>query len=144
MEIKKMTLADLNSISSNLETDYDNFWNINILKKELQDSNSSYFIFKDKDEIIGFDGITIILDIAELNNIVIKKSFRWNGFSSLLLEELINYSKQNKCSKINLEVSKNNTIALNLYKKFGFTEVGVRKKYYNGIDAILLTKESNS
>ncbi len=141
MEIKKMTLADLNSISSNLETDYDNFWNINILKKELQDSNSSYFIFKDKDEIIGFAGITIILDIAELNNIVIKKSFRGNGFSSLLLEELINYSKQNKCSKINLEVSKNNTIALNLYKKFGFTEVGVRKKYYNGIDAILLTKE---
>ena len=141
MEIKKMTLADLNSISSNLETDYDNFWNINILKKELQDSNSSYFIFKDKDEIIGFDGITIILDIAELNNIVIKKSFRWNGFSSLLLEELINYSNKNKCSKINLEVSKNNTIALNLYKKFGFTEVGVRKKYYNGIDAILLTKE---
>ena len=104
-------------------------------------SISSNFIFKDKDEIIGFAGITIILDIAELNNIVIKKSFRGNGFSSLLLEELINYSKQNKCSKINLEVSKNNTIALNLYKKFGFTEVGVRKKYYNGIDALLMLKE---
>lgn len=141
MEIKKMTLDDLNTISSNLETEYDNFWNLNILKKELQDSNSSYFIFKDNDEIIGFAGITIILDTAELNNIVVKKSFRGNGFSSILLEKIIDFAKNKNCIKINLEVAKTNTIAINLYKKFGFKQVGLREKYYNGTDAILLTKE---
>ena len=139
MEIRKMTLDDLNLISSNFETEFDDFWNLNILKKELQNSNSTYLVSIDDNEVIGFAGI--ILDTAELNNIVVKKSFRGNGFSSLILEKLIEIAKQKNCSKINLEVAKTNTIAIKLYKKFGFKQVGLREKYYNGIDAILLTKE---
>ena len=42
--------------------------------------------------------------------------------------------------KITLEVNINNTIALNLYKKFNFKEVAIRKGYYNGIDAILMER----
>ena len=126
MEIRQMSLKDLDSISPILSTEFDNFWNSNILKDG---------------EIIGFGGITIILDIAELNNIVIRKSFRGNGFSSIILEKLIQTAKQKGCIKMNLEVSRINNIAISLYKKFGFKQVGLREKYYNGIDAILLTKE---
>ena len=82
-----------------------------------------------------------VLDTAELNNIVIKKNERGNGYSSLLLKELINIAAQKKCNYLNLEVASNNDVAINLYKKFGFKQVGIRPNYYNGADALLLTLE---
>ena len=36
----------------------------------------------------------------------------------------------------------NNIPAISLYKKFGFKEVGIRKKYYNNLDnAIIMNLE---
>ena len=43
--------------------------------------------------------------------------------------------------KIILEVSDQNTSALNLYKKYNFIEINRRKGYYNGIDAIIMEKK---
>ena len=137
--IDKMSISDLDSISETLETDYDNFWNYNILKSELQNTNSMYLICKLDSQILGFAGITITLDSAELNNVVVKKNYRGNGISSLLLNELIKICKSNNCIGLNLEVAYSNTIAISLYEKFGFKQVGLRKKYYNGIDALLYT-----
>ena len=140
-KIDKMTLQDLESIKDILEKEFDDFWNYNILKSELKNTNSIYLVCKQNEEIVGFAGITITLDTAELNNIVIKKSHRGQGLSSLLLTNLIEHAKQKFCIKINLEVASSNQIAINLYKKFDFKEVGLRKKYYNGKDAILFTKK---
>ena len=139
LHISKMTLEDLNNISSNLQTDFDDFWNYNILKKELENSNSYYVVLKLDNEIIGFAGITIILDIAEINNIVIKKLHRKKGYSKFLINHLIDYCKNNNINQINLEVSSENNIALNLYTSFGFKQNGLRKGYYNGKDAILMS-----
>ena len=137
--IEKFTLLDLNIIKDSLQTDFDDFWNYNILEKELQNNSSVYLCCKLNSEIIGFAGITIILDTAELNNIVIKKNKRGNGYSSLLLKNLIKIAKSRDCKFFNLEVASTNTIAINLYKKFGFKQVGIRPKYYDGIDALLFT-----
>lgn len=137
--IEPLSVSDLDLISDTLENDFDNFWNYNILKNELKNSSSIYLCCKSNYKILGFAGITIILDTAELNNIVIKKTERGKGLSSLLLKELIASAKAKNCKYINLEVASTNEIAINLYKKFGFKQVGIRPKYYNGIDALLFT-----
>jgi len=137
--IERFTSEDLALIKDILETSFDNFWNYNILNKELQNETSIYLCCKINSEIIGFAGITIILDSAELNNIVIKKDKRGNNYSILLLKELINIAKSSGCKNFNLEVASNNKIAIHLYEKFGFKQVGIRSKYYNGIDAFLYT-----
>ncbi len=136
---EKFTIADFNLIKDNLENDFDNFWNNSILENELKNDSSIYICCKYNSEIVGFAGISIILDTAELNNIVIKKTKRGNGLSSLLLEELIKIAKSKNCKMVNLEVASNNEIAINLYKKFGFKEVGIRSKYYGEADALLYT-----
>ncbi len=141
MEINKMTIEDLNSISAVLESDFDDFWNYNILKSELENPNCIYLVCKINSEIVGFAGILITLDTAELNNIVVRKSSRGKGISSSLLSELIKFAKLNNCINLNLEVCASNTVAINLYKKFGFEQVGLRKNYYNGQDALLFTKK---
>ena len=75
-EITYMCLDDLENIKDILETDFDNFWNYNVFKSELKNSNSTYFVVKYNDEIIGFAGVLVVLDEADITNIVIKKSFR--------------------------------------------------------------------
>ena len=137
--IDEMTLEDLDSISTNLETDFDDFWNYNILREEIKNNNSKLIVAKLNNEIVGFAGISIVLDTAELTNIVVRKNYRGNGISSILLNYIIDLARNNNCKFINLEVNCNNSIALHLYEHFGFKQVGLRKKYYDGQDAILLT-----
>ena len=75
-EISVMNLSNLNEIKNTLESEFDNFWNYTIFKSELENPNSIYFIIKQNNQIIGFIGILVIFDIAEITNIVIKKAFR--------------------------------------------------------------------
>lgn len=140
-KIELMSNNDLESIKEILQTEFDEFWNYEVLKQELASNNSKYIVAKTLDNIIvGFSGIKIILDTAELMNIVTKKSYRENGIGKLMLEYLINYCKKIGIKTLNLEVNAQNTIAINLYKKYNFKEVGLRKKYYNNTyDAILMS-----
>ena len=141
IKIEMMSLNDLETIKDILQTEFDEFWTYEILQQELLSNNSKYIVAKSLDNIIvGFAGIKIILDTAELMNIVTKKSFRENGIGKLMLEYLINMCKNEKIKTLNLEVNSQNTIAINLYKKYNFKEVGLRKKYYNNTyDAILMS-----
>ena len=142
-KIDKMSLEDLISIKDILTTEFDDFWNYEILKSELESNNSYFFVAKNiSGEIVGFAGIKIILDEADIMNIVIKKDFRNNGIGSLLLDYLITYSKSINLKTITLEVNEINIPAIKLYEKFDFEKLGIRKKYYNGKnDAIIMSKK---
>lgn len=143
LNINKMTLNHLNSIKDILFSDFDDFWSYDILKQELE-GNHSYFLvaINEYNEIIGFSGLKVILDEADIMNIVVKKSFRGNGIGSKLLENLISYSKDNNLKTVTLEVNEHNLSAIRLYDKFDFNHIGIRKKYYNGeSDAIIMSKQ---
>ena len=49
-----MNISDLNKIKDILESDFDNFWNYNIFKSELESVNSTYFVIKNDTQIIRF------------------------------------------------------------------------------------------
>ena len=141
MEIMKMTLDDLELMKNSLYSDFDNFWSYNVLKQELENKNTTYIIAKEKDEVVGFAGISICLDEATLNNIVVKKSCRGRGLGGELLESLIDICSDLNIKTFTLEVNTTNEPAIRLYKKFGFKNLGIRKKYYNNTqDAYIMTK----
>lgn len=142
INILEMKLSDLEEIKDILTTEFDDFWNYEILKNELENSTSKYFVAKNENyEIVGFAGLKIILDEVDIMNIVAKKSFRHQGIGSLLLKELINISKNLNLKTITLEVNEENINAINLYKKFEFKEIGTRKKYYKDKNGIIMIKK---
>lgn len=142
-KIEKMNLNDLEEIKDILTSDFDDFWNYDILKQELECDNSYFIAAKtDANEIIGFAGLKVIIDVADIMNIVVKKSFRRNSIGSTLLENLISYSKEKNLKTLTLEVNDHNISAIRLYNKFSFDHIGIRKKYYNGeSDAIIMSKQ---
>lgn len=140
IEISTMMLNDLKQIKKNLQTDFDDFWNFEIFKEELANNNSMYLVLRYENEIVAFGGIKIILDEADIMNIVTKKNKRNQGFAKFLLNELITIAEEQNCKTITLEVDENNLPAIKLYTDFEFKEVGKRKNYYkNGDTAILMT-----
>lgn len=145
IEIFDMTLEDYENIKDILSSDFDDFWTSNILKSELTGENKKYIVAKREDVIVGFAGIMFCLPDIEIMNIVTKKMERGNGIGTFLLDKLIEISKNNNAENVILEVNENNSIAINLYKKSGFEEIGRRKKYYNNTDdAILMSKKVNN
>lgn len=140
MYIDKMEISDFELIKNSLKSDFDDFWNENILKQELLNTDSIFLVVKDtiSDEILGFAGIEIVLDEAELMNIVIRKNKRGLGIGKSLMEKIINIAKENNIKILKLEVNEKNLIAINLYKSFGFKQTGIREKYYNNHDSAIL------
>lgn len=130
IKIEKMTLNDLENIQNILISDFDDFWNYNILKDELESENSIYIVAKSNKEIIGFAGIKILLDEADIMNIVTKKIYRNQGIGTLLLTNLISISKNLNLHSLSLEVNEENKTAIHLYENLGFKNIGIRKNYY--------------
>ena len=140
--IEKMTLSDYELIKDCLTEEFDEFWKPSILKSELENELSRYIVAKDGEEIVGFAGVIILPDDAEITNIVTKKTMRKKGIGKLLLAKLIEITKQENKDEISLEVNEINEPAISLYSSFGFEIVGRRKRYYNRLnDAIIMTKK---
>lgn len=140
LEIYNMTISDLNLISESLSDNFDDFWTYNIFKSELENPNSTYIVAKEDNEIVGFAGIWKAYDDIHITNIVTRKDKRNLGIGSKLLENLILLARKTNLDSITLEVNENNSSAISLYEKFGFSKIGIRKKYYNNKDnAIIMT-----
>lgn len=141
IQISNMTLEDIEAISPIFNTEFDEFWTINNLRNDFLNPNSTYFIAKLNDEIVGFAGILKICDEANIMNIVTKINKRNLGIGTKLLQALILSSKEQNCTSITLEVNEHNKEAIHLYEKFNFKRIGLRKNYYNNTDdAILMTR----
>lgn len=103
---------------------------------------SRYFKLIYDDEIIGYVGVWVLMEDAQIVTIGIDPRYQGQGFGRYLLNFIINYLKEEGCQRITLEVRVNNIRAISLYHSFGFNEVAIRKQYYeNGDDAYLMLLE---
>jgi ribosomal-protein-alanine N-acetyltransferase len=93
------------------------------------------------DYIVGYVGVWLMVDEAHIVAIAVRESYRGRGLGELLLSEAIDMALANHQENVTLEVRKSNVIAQNLYEKYRFLKVGVRKRYYsdNHEDAIIMT-----
>lgn len=139
--IEKMKLEHLEKIKERLSTDFDDFWNENVLKSELENPASTYIVaIDDEDNVVGYAGIWQPIDEAHITNIVTKKENRGQKIGETMLKKLIEIARQRGLNSITLEVNIHNVPAIHLYEKYHFEKVGVRKKYYhNTDDALIMT-----
>ena len=85
---------------------------------------------EDNNKFIGFAIMAISTDESHLLNIGINKNERGMGYGEKLLKKMIIAAEVMGSRKIILEVRLSNKTAYQLYKKLGFEEIGIRKKYY--------------
>ena len=89
----------------------------------------------------GFIVYRIVLDEAEIITIGVNPEMRRQGIASAMIGIIKKNIKNQGVKKIFLEVAANNIPGQKLYENHGFNRVGLRPKYYDGIDAILMSKD---
>ncbi|AAK80784.1 ribosomal-protein-alanine N-acetyltransferase [Clostridium acetobutylicum] len=115
-------------------------WTKESMEGELRNKFAKYVVIKNNNLVVGYGGLWLIIDEGHITNIAVHPEFRGMGIGNKILEELIKLCEKRNIPSMTLEVRISNTIAQNLYKKFGFKEAGVRKKYYgdNDEDALIM------
>ena len=93
--------------------------------------------------IIGFAGFWIMVEEAHITNIAVRKPYQRQGMGELLLISMIDLAAELNARIVTLEVRTTNDAAQSLYYKYGFTQVGLRRGYYdNKEDAVIMSTEN--
>ena len=93
------------------------------------------------EKVVGYLDYSLIYDRMEIDNFSVVEECRNQGIGTKLMAYLISIAIEYRVVNITLEVRCSNDIAINLYKKFGFREVALRKFYYGDEDGILMEKQ---
>lgn len=81
--------------------------------------------------VLGYFLAMQILDEVHLLNITVSPLYQKQGLGRCLLDQLTHWCRYTaKAQWLWLEVRESNTHARQLYERYGFTQVGARKKYY--------------
>ena len=82
-----------------------------------------------------------VADETEIITIGVNPQMRRNGIATAMLTIIEDDAKKHGSKKIFLEVSADNISGQKLYEKNGYEKIGIRPKYYDGVDAILMSKD---
>ena len=95
------------------------------------------------DPIRGFVGIWFLADEAHITSIATRQEHQRQGIGELLLIGTVEMAVRRGSRVVTLEARVSNDSAQALYRKYGFKEVGVRKRYYsdNAEDAVVMTTD---
>lgn len=91
--------------------------------------------------IYGYVGLLMVPYESDILNITVRNENRRAGIGTELLTEMMARCPEHGVSVIHLEVRESGVPARNLYRKMGFREDGIRKRYYTDPveDAVLMT-----
>lgn len=117
-------------------------WSLDAISAELDNEFAMYFIAELGEKVVGFGGMWILLDEADITNIAVSPKFHGRKIGSAILSEMIQYCQEKDILNMTLEVRVSNKIAKGLYEKFGFINEGIRKKFYDdGEDAVIMWRK---
>lgn len=143
MKIRAWKYADILPISE-LEKECfpDEPWSFQMLVSSYETEAFYGVLAEDGGEIVGYGGITVTCDTADIANVAVTEAFRHSGVGSSVLSELLSIAKSRGAQKVFLEVRVSNSAAMALYLKNGFKGIYARTRYYsNGEDCIVMAKE---
>lgn len=142
MKIEKMTALHLDEVEKLEKNCFVHPWSRQSLESELANENSVFITAVDDGRVVGYIGMSVVIDEGYIFNVAVDENYRRKGIGSALIGELVTFGKKNNLCFLTLEVRESNENARSLYSKFGFIKVGERKDYYKDPveNAVLMTK----
>lgn len=145
IELCKIDASHINALVDINHNSFDYPWSKACFVSEVTNKLAHYIGIKVDNKLAGYIGIWFIIDEAHITNVAVNPSCRKIGLANKLLQAALRLCHKHDIIAITLEVRDSNIPARNLYRKFGFEEEGIRKKYYeDGEDAIIMWKRNCS
>lgn len=117
-------------------------WSYKMLVSSFEEESFYGVLAEEDGEILGYGGITVAADSADIANIAVVEYYRNSGIGTKVLSELVKFAKEKGAQKVFLEVRVSNSVAMALYLKCGFKGIYARTRYYSdGEDCLVMVKE---
>jgi ribosomal-protein-alanine N-acetyltransferase len=106
-------------------------------------SRRLYLVAEEGKALIGYAGMMFAggrqADVVTLG---VDPAWWGRGTGTALLTALVEEARRRGCGEVLLEVREDNPRARQLYQRNGFTEIGLRRGYYqpSGVDAVVMRK----
>ncbi len=136
--IADFTVKNIEQVLEIEKTSFSNHWTKKMFLAEADNKFSRFKLFIINNLIAGFIIYRIVLEEAEVLNIVIDNQFRGKSYGKQLLNYAVNDMKEHNVKNIFLEVNERNIIAKNLYVNTGFVQYSARQNYYGADSAVLM------
>lgn len=116
-------------------------WSERMFRQEFSNPLGIRFAFR-TDRIEGYIFGWMIFEDLHINNVTVAPEARRKGAGAALLDALLAEARSRGAHRVILEVRPSNEAAIALYRKFGFSDVMIRKGYYSdtGEDGMVLGK----
>ncbi|KMM36294.1 ribosomal protein S18-alanine N-acetyltransferase [Guptibacillus hwajinpoensis] len=141
VSFRSMTVEDIEAVMRIEKATFPTPWSRTAFYNEVVINHfATYLLLEVGEEIAGYCGVWVIIDEAHITNIALHPDYRGMKLGEALLKRAIDFAKSRGALKMTLEVRVSNTIAQNLYRKYGFEEGSIRKNYYtdNQEDALVM------
>ncbi|KHS55622.1 30S ribosomal protein S18 [Terrisporobacter othiniensis] len=145
MIIRSMTKDDVDSVYIVEENCFTDPWSKESIRKELKNDLARYLVAELDNKIVGYVGVWFVVDEGHITNVAVHSDYRGKKIGDKLVKEMVKLCEESKLVAMTLEVRSSNTVAQNLYRKYGFKMGGIRKEYYsdNKEDAIIMWNQLN-
>lgn len=125
---RRMTAADVDAVYAIELATFPTPWTLDSFHYEMRENQyAHYIVAEDETEIIGFCGMWLVIDAAQITNVAVVESARGKGIGEALMKEAIRVAREAEMEVMSLEVRVTNMVAQNLYRKLGFQNGGIRK-----------------
>ena len=149
VRLRPMTLADLPAVMV-LEDELfaPDTWTEAMYRDELSRPDTRHYVVAEDDGdgspvVIGYAGLIAYDDEAHVATLGVAAERQGEGLGARLLDALLAEADR-RTSVVLLEVRAENDVALGLYQRRGFVEIGRRRGYYqpSGEDALVMKRET--
>ena len=131
MHIREMKESDIKAVMKIDQEAFTSAWSEEVFIHEVNVNDyAHYFIVETKEKIIGYVGLWIVHEDAQITNVALLKKYRGYKIGEKLFGYALQYAQNQGAERLSLEVRVSNEIAQNMYDKFGLVPGGIRKKYY--------------
>ncbi|MFN8026401.1 MAG: ribosomal protein S18-alanine N-acetyltransferase [Acidimicrobiia bacterium] len=141
VRIEPMRRKHLKSVLRIEQQVYPRPWTASLFHSELAlRSTRAYYVAKVGRRLVGYAGIMITLDESHVTTIAVDPTRHREKIGTRLMLQLARESVARGANALTLEVRVSNKAAQDMYRRFGFGPVGVRKNYYQEIneDALVM------
>ena len=139
IKISIATEKDVSNIALIEKASFSTPWSENAILESMN-ATTTFYVARKQGKTAGYMGLSKIAGEGYVTNVAVLPDYRRLGIGKKILEYAI--ADSNGLEFISLEVRASNTPAITLYNSLGFTQVGVRKRFYTNPteDAIIMTK----
>ena len=135
MLIRKMTSRDIASAVEIEKACFSLPWSEKSFEESLTRDDTIFLVCEETVEmqqvVTGYIGMYLSFDEASITNVAVSPNYRKRGCGDQLVKAAQNAAKEANISVIFLEVRVSNEPAIALYRRNGFENLGIRKKFYD-------------